>query len=460
MSRPRGKASTANTLFADALRQHHLGNIPGAVALYLEALKKCPSAEIYANLGVALQLQGHLEAAVIAYQKALRLEPQHMPTLSNLGGALRMLGRTEEALPILNQAIIANPDSADAYYNLGLTFGDKQQPDQAITAFEEAFRIDPRRKDAQFDRAICLLQKGDLIRGFEAYECRFKYDPKLAKPYPKPFWDGGPLNGRTLLLQTEQGFGDTLQFIRYVTQIPKGPNDRIILDCPKPLKLLLQSFPGIDQVIAHGNALPAFDVRISLLSLPHLFKTTLDTIPADCPYIMPPHKSGRLGLSQVQQLKIGIVWASGQSDVGVRRRKIPLAQWLPLLELSGVQFYSLQKGPSAKELETQGFSGLIENLDSQIHDFADTAAILNELDLIISTDTAIVHLAGAMNKPVWVLLPHAAEWRWLLDRQDSPWYPSLRLFRKSTPSSDWQDVIADVKASLTQWLPLLEPLGT
>lgn len=422
------------------------GNTKAALEKYEALLAVEPSSDAYANYGVALRTLGHIQAAIVVYRQALHINPKNVAALSNLGGGLRALGQLDEAFPVLQQAIQLQPDFIGAHYNLGLVYMDNQQPEQAIVCFDTVLNQDPNRVDAQFDRATCLLQLGKLKEGFEAYECRFGYEPRLVKPYSQPKWDGNSLNGRTLLLYAEQGFGDTLQFIRYVSMIDKA-NGRIILECPPPLKRLMASVSQIDEVIVPGETLPPFDVHTSLLSLPHHFQTTLETIPAAIPYLQAPFY--RLGVPQRSgaHLKVGLVWASGHSDVGVRNRTIPLETFLPLFELPQISFISLQKGPQAKQIKQIGLEGLVSEIGHRINDFADTAAVLEELDLLITADTAIVHLAGAMGKPCWVLLPYGSEWRWMLNQQDTPWYPSIRLFRRQA-NQTWTDVIHIILTAL------------
>ena len=439
------------SLLQEGLKKHQSGELSAAIDCYHQALKIAPSAEAYANLGVALRMQGHLEAAVIAYRKALALDRTHVGTLSNLGGAYRALGQLDEALPLLTKAIQLQPDFAAAHYNLGLVYMDSGEPEKAIACFETTLQLEPDRVDAPFDRATCLLQSGNLRQGFAAYECRFAYEKRLVKPYAQPKWDGSPLKNQTLLLYAEQGFGDTLQFCRYIPFIEKQAGSRIILECPAPLKRIMQTVSWLDEVLVPGDPLPPFDVHASLLSLPHLFQTDLFSIPAQVPYLFSPKPEFHFKPNPVNQLKVGIVWASGHTDVGMRNRTIALSNWQSLLELPHIQFYSLQKGPQLKELEALGLNLLIEDLSPQIQDFADTAAILNELDILISADTAIVHLAGALNKPVWVLLPYGSEWRWLLERPDSPWYPSVRLFRQ-VENETWEKLLSgDVCQALKHW---------
>ncbi len=433
-------------LLERALVLHQGGDVQSAIQHYREILAEQPTADVYANLGVALRTLGKTQAALVAYQQALNLNPNHVAALSNWGGGLRALGKLNEAIPILEKAIALDPAFIAAHHNLGLVYMDHQQPEKAIACFEQVLELNPNRVDAQFDRATCLLQLGRYQEGFQAYESRFGYEPRLVKPYAQPKWDGSPLNGKTLLLYAEQGFGDTLQFCRYIPLIEKA-GGRIILECPQPLKRLMATVAGVDQVVAPGDQLPAFDCHTSLLSLPHLFQTELKSIPATFPYLKAPFY--RLGVTRRlgTQLKIGLVWGSGHSDVGVRNRAIPLTAFAPLLALPDITWVSLQKGPQTQQIKQLGFECLLEDWGSRIQDFADTAAVLEELDLLITADTAIVHLAGAMNKPCWVLLPYGSEWRWLLDGEHSPWYPRLTLFR-SQPFQTWESLVGRVVTRL------------
>jgi Tfp pilus assembly protein PilF len=433
--------------FEQALIAQNAGRTQEAIGLYHSLLAEAPNADVYTNLGVALRTQGKLPAAMALYRRALALEPQHLSALSNLGGALWASGQPQKAVNILTQALALNPEMASLHYNLGLACMDLLKPQEALACFDDVLRLEPQRTDAPVDRARALLQMGDLGSGFAAYESRFAYAQRLVKPFQQPQWDGSPLDGRTLLLYAEQGYGDTLQFSRYLSLIEQS-GGQIILECPSPLKRLMQSVPGIATVISEGDPYPPFDIHASLFSLPHLFQTTLDSIPADIPYLYTSDSNLLLSPTSKIKIKVGIVWASGHSDTGLKNRTIGLEPFLRLLELPQVALYSLQKGPASVQLKQLGVDGLIPDVGSQLSDFTDTATALQQLDLLISADTAIVHLAGALGIPVWVLLPYASEWRWLLNRQDSPWYPSMRLFRQVAPG-DWTDSLERVLTDLS-----------
>jgi tetratricopeptide (TPR) repeat protein len=438
-------SSVVSPAFEKILRLQQQGQNEAAIAGYQDLLKLEPNAQVYANLGVALRTKGHMEAALVCYEKSLAMQPEQVGTLSNLGGGLRALGRLQEALTILEKALQLDPDFIAAHYNLGLVYMDSQEPQKAIAAFDEVLKRDPDRVDARFDRATCILQTGDLALGFAEYECRSDYEPRLKRAYTQPRWQGESLTNKTLLVYAEQGFGDTLQFCRYLPLIQKE-GGRIILECPSPLtRLMEQSFDCLDAVVSPESLLPSFDYHIPLLSLPAFFHTTLETIPKDIPYLKAPIATKPAATQS--PIKVGLVWGNGHMDVGVRHRSIPLEQFAPLLSLPNMAFYSFQKGQKAKDLKRCGFDALVKDLDPFIQDFADTAAYLSQMDLLISVDTAIVHCAGALNIPCWVLLPYGSEWRWLLERDDSAWYKSLRLFRLGR-EDDWHSVLETICSKL------------
>jgi tetratricopeptide (TPR) repeat protein len=421
------------------------GKVDAAIAGYQAFLKQQSNADALANLGVALRTKGHIQAAIICYRRALALEANNVSVLSNLGGGLRALGELDEALEVLVSALAIDPDFTAAHYNLGLVYMDSQRPVDAIACFEEVLKCDPNRSDARFDRATCILQSGDLLRGFAEYECRFAYEPRLQRAYTQPRWNGESLSGKTLLIYAEQGFGDTLQFSRYLPLIKKA-GGQLILECPLPLKRLMQSsFDCLALVVTPEENSVSFDYHIPLLSLPAFFETTLKTIPKTTPYLK--SRASQLSRKSAESLKIGLVWGNGHKDVGTRSREIALKEFAPLLVAPHISFYSFQKGKQSQQLKEDGFDSLITDLGSSIKDFADSASLLAQMDLLISVDTAIVHCAGALGIPCWVLLPFGSEWRWLLDRVDSPWYPSLTLYQQDC-QQPWSELIARVAENL------------
>ncbi|NJO76237.1 MAG: tetratricopeptide repeat protein, partial [Leptolyngbyaceae cyanobacterium RM1_406_9] len=472
------------------------GKFEQAIACYQKALALQPdNADVHNNLGNALQGQKQFEAAIACYQKALRLQPENFTFYNNLGAALQELGRLTESIQAYRQALTLKPDYADAYYNLGNTLKDLKKLNECVTcyrqaialkpdypdaynnlglalceqgkiaesvaAYQQAISLKPDYADAHLNRGLSLLLAGELAPGFEEYEWRWQVKGPNFKSLPafaQPMWDGSYLNGKTILLHAEQGFGDTIQFIRYAPLVAER-GGRVIVECPEALVRLLQTTAGIDQVIPKGAPLPEFHVHAPLLSLPRIFGTTLKTIPAQIPYLKPPASDFRLE-ALPDRFKVGIVWAGSPDHRSDRDRSCSLDQFAKLLEVPNVQLYSLQKGPRTADLSQLPNASAIQDLSPQLKDFADTAAAMMQLDLIITVDTSVGHLAGALGRPVWVLLSFAADWRWMCDRPDSPWYSTLRLFRQPTPG-DWDSVLTQTIQTLkTKTLPSTPSLST
>ena len=419
------------------------GQLPEAIACYQRALAIAPDNPlIHNNLGVTLRQIGDQAAAIACYQEALRLNPNYVDTRFNLGNALKDADDAAGAIEQYRLAIALKPNHINAWTNLGNVLKAQGKLEAAIACYRQAVALDPNHASAHNNLGHALLQNGDWQAGFAENEWRWRVEnyqwPR--PPLPQPRWDGSDLTGKTILLYAEQGFGDTIQFIRYAPLVAQR-GGRVIVECQPPLVRLLQTVAGIEQIIPRGEPLPAFDLQVPLLSLPHLLGTTIDTAPADIPYLTPP--ANPISLPKALGLKVGIAWAGSATNRNDRNRSCTLDHFLPLLEIPGVTLYSLQKGRDAEAVRQTA----IVDLNSQLHDFADTAAAIAQLDLVICVDTAVAHLAAALGKPVWVLLCCDADWRWMRDRADSPWYPTVRLFRQATPG-DWQGVLAAVVAAL------------
>ncbi|MGH7120085.1 MAG: tetratricopeptide repeat protein [Acetobacteraceae bacterium] len=380
---------------------------PAAEALLRRALAIDPAyAEAHNNLGVALTGRGSFDAALAALRSALRLRPGYAEAETNLGNALVALGRTQEALAAYRRALKIAPDEAETHYNLG----------------------------------VALLLAGRLAEGFARYEKRFERRGAAQRSLPPPLWAGEAIGERVLFVHAEQGFGDAIQFCRFV---PLVQAQRVILEVPPPLVRLFGTLARAPHVIARGAPVPHADLRCPLMSLPHRLRTTLETIPATTPYLFaPPVAAGewRERLRRYPGFKVGLAWAGNPEYPADARRSIPRPLIAPLLEVPGACFVSLQPGPSPADMPILSFPGALG-------DFADTAALITALDLVISVDTAVVHLAGALGKRVWLLNRFDTCWRWLLGRTDSPWYPSLRQFRQQRPE-DWSGVVAAARQAL------------
>ena len=375
---------------------------------------------------------------------------------------LRDLKQYQAAFESYDRVIALEPTYADVYYNRGNAFNDLRQHRAALDDYQQALVIEPHHADVHWNQSLCYLQMGEFALGWQEYEWRWKTEQfKNAKSYvPKPLWLGAePLQGKTILLHSEQGLGDTLQFCRYAKQV-SALGAHVILEVPQALLKLLAHLEGVDTLLATGQALPAFDYHCPLLSLPLAFKTDLQSIPADIPYIEALAEKStywRNKLGPRHKPRVGLVWNGGfrahQSEVWAinKRRNIELSL-IAKLNLSQVDFFSLQKGDPAESEVLRGQDELwpennFFNYADELKDFSDTAGLIANLDLVISVDTSTAHLAGAMGKPVWILNRFDGCWRWLLDRNDSPWYPTAKLYRQDKVG-DWVSVIERVAADL------------
>ncbi|MBO1348069.1 MAG: tetratricopeptide repeat protein [Hormoscilla sp. GUM202] len=424
---------------------YQMDNAEEAIAHYRQALELNPHyPQVLNNLGAALWKLERAAEAIPYYKKAIALKPDYIDAYNNLGQALMREDRTDEAISAYQQLLSLKPDHVEAHVNLGLAWRELGNLNQAIGHYQQALARQPQNPEAHLYLAITLLLSGDFPRGFVEYEWRWHQKGFSLGHYLHNVWDGSPLEGKTILLRGEQGFGDAMQFIRYLPMVRARKPGRIVVECQQPLIRLFETLEGIDQLVVKGEQLPPLDLQAPLMSLPRILGTTLDTIPNLVPYLQAPANSET---PLTGQTKVGIVWAGSTMNKTDRHRSINLSHFLPLLQMDDVSFYSLQKGDRVADI-TSDIPNLV-NLDPQIHDFADTAAIIAQLDLVITVDTAVAHLAGALGKPVWVLLAFAPDWRWMLERPDSPWYPTMGLFRQQK-RGDWSEVFAAVKQALQE----------
>jgi tetratricopeptide (TPR) repeat protein len=457
---------------ADAL--HDLGRFEDAVLAYDRALALEPTHErAWSNRGSALLRLRRCAEALASYDRTLALiapeadGPQRQVRLNahvNRGAALHELDRLEEALASYDLVIGTAPQMAEAHANRGVLLRQLNRVEEALASFNQAIAIRPDYADAHLFRAHTLLLLGDFSNGWAEFEWRWR-NPRSAIARDRrhaqvALWLGQQsLVGKTLLLHAEQGLGDTLQFARYAALVA-GLGARVLLEVPLPLRTLTTGMAGVDQVFARGDPLPPFDFQCPLMSLPLSMKTTLATVPGSVPYLRADSikiQQWRQRLGAPRGLRVGLVWSGGfrpnQPEVWSvnSRRNIPLATCASLA-LPGVEFHSLQKGQAAEaelgQLLRSNWSGpqLIDHAD-HLQDFSDTAALIANLDLVIAVDTSVAHLAGAMGVPVWILNRFDGCWRWLLERTDSPWYPTARLYRQRLPG-DWASVLAEVRSDL------------
>lgn len=402
-------------------------------------------AEAHNNLGKVLRDAGRNDEAIFHLREAVRQRPEFAEAHGGLAMALLDRGSVDEALDRCLRAVELRPDRADSYVTLGFIHSELGQREAALAAYQKALELEPDNADAHKNRSLVWLLEGKLAEGWAEYEWRWKCPELPARPFPQPLWDGSPLEGRTILLHAEQGLGDTLQFIRYAPLV-RDRGGQVVVVCQKPLVNLLASCQGIDCVVAQGEPLPAFDVHAPLASLPRIFGTTLANVPTNIPYLAADEQlleRWRQELAAHGEFKVGIAWQGSPKYRWDAKRSIPLERFEPLARVPGVRFYSLQKGPGSEQLgRLAGRFDVVDlgpQLDETTGPFLDTAAVIKNLDLVITSDTSIPHLAGALGAPVWLAASFVPDWRWLADRDDSPWYPTMRLFRQPS-RGDWQSV--------------------
>jgi Tfp pilus assembly protein PilF len=491
------------------------------LACYRQALRLNPNyPEAQSNLGDVLSSLGRFDEALTALQQAVRLRPDFAEAHNNLGAVYRQLHRFPESVACYREALRIKPQYAEAHFNLGIVYTQAGELDQAVAGcrealklrplyteahfqlaqalraqgetdaataeYRETIRLEPQTPDAHLSRALAWLLAGNFSEGWAEYAWRWKCKEFIGPPFPSPPWDGssagvaaganrdapvspggthpdtpvspGGHAGRTVLLHCEQGLGDTLQFIRYAPLVKKR-SGTLIVACQGALVKLLAACPGIDRLVEAGRPLPPHDVHLPMLDLPRIFGTTLETIPADVPYVFAdPGLTAKWHeeLRGIEGFKIGIAWQGNPQYRGDRARSVPLSCFELLAGPPGARFFSLQKGLGVEQLQDVTGRFPITEVGSRLGDFMDTAAVLRNLDLVIACDTAVAHLAGALGVPVWVALPTASDWRWLLDRDDSPWYPTMRLFRQAR-SGDWNEVFARIAAELSKLVRATPP---
>jgi Flp pilus assembly protein TadD len=430
------------------------GNTRRAVTLFERAIRADPS-QVYThdNLGLALHSLMQLDAAIASYDAAIVKHPHHAPAHFNRANALLELGRLEAALAGYDRAIALDERYVEAYTNRSVVLNSLEQYAAALTSIDRAIELRPGNAKAHFNRSMLLLARGDFTRGWEDYEFRLKLpvDPvaAAARRESRPHWDGqAPIDGKTLFLRCEQGFGDTLQFCRYARLVADS-GASVIFEVQQPLRALLANLDGVSQFVAQGSPPPNHDYQCALMSLPRAFKTRLDTIPNAAKYLScDPTKRAqwhsKLGPKKLP--RVGLVWSGSASNRNERHRSFPLAELLPFLPPQ-FEYFSLQKQPPEADLPALRSQVKIADCSADLQDFSDTAALCECMDLVISTCTSVAHLSAALGRPTWILLGYAPDWRWLLGRDDSPWYPSVKLYRRQRPDA-WSDLFARVAADL------------
>ncbi len=428
-----------------------------ADAALREAIRLRPDhAEAHNNLGLTLKAQSRFDEATAEFGRAVELRPNYAEAWNNLALLLHRRGDYQAALMAAQKAIAIGlkSDSAEAYANLGNVLKDQGDLDGAIAACERAIALRPDDPHMKWNLALSLLLKGDYERGWRAYESRWKTSDYAERTFrfDQPRWDGTPLNGQTILVRFEQGFGDMIQFVRFIPRIA-GQGGKVVALGPPALRRMLDRQCGIGQYVCFDEALPPFDCYTLLLSLPGLFHISLAETSNQNPYLkidpeLVEQWRNRLGPAE-QSLRIGLVWAGNPNYRNDQNRSVPLRAISKHLAIPGVRYFSLQKDANPADIATDAQNLQMLDLTAQIGDFADTAALISNLDLVIACDTSVAHLAGAIGKPVWILLPYAPDWRWMLHRSDSSWYPTAKLFRQATPG-DWNAPLKEVASQLSE----------
>lgn len=470
-----------------AIENLQSGNLQDAELIFCEILKLQPTNVNALHFrGLIFYKRKEYDSAIIYINKALHYQPNYAYAHHNLGIILQDSGQPDEAIACYQKTLQINPNFADSYHNLGLIFQDREQYDDAINNYKKTLEINSNffesnlnlgiiyKKKGQFNEALTYFQKADKIDPYypglfqsilslffstvnfkQALEYFWsawnKACPQKYKNISQPLWDGSDIKGRTVLIHASfGGFGDTINFIRYASLISQY-GAKVIFECQKELITLCKNVEGIDEIIEfkEGSAKLNFDTHCPVFSLPIVFNTRIDTIPSKVPYITVNQilvkqwkDKMKLDMSNMSNLKIGLVWSSGRAS-SLKSGYCPLELFLPLARFPDISLYSLQKGEAAKQVGNPPEGMKLINYAEEINDFSDTAAIIENLDLVISVDTAVAHLAGALGKPVWTLLDCFADWRWLENRADSPWYPTMKLFRQPKPG-DWESVIERV----------------
>ena len=428
-----------------------------AIEIYRQAIVRRPDfAMAYTNLGTALKEQNKFAEAIAAYEHSLILSPNAALVLANLGAVLLEQQQYAKAEAVCRHALALNPTMTIAHCNLGATFKAQNKLVEAAAAYRLAVAADPDFPEAHFSLAQILFLQGDLRDAWEEYEWRWKlaeyvWVKSLHGIEQKPRWQGEPLNDRAILIYAEQGLGDTIQFARFIPEVV-ARGGRVVFAVHPPLVGLLGCIDDVTIVPLTQSPMPAFDVHCPLLSLPRLFGTTLETLPTQQSYLHAGPSAVERWASRLrgEDLRVGIIWAGNATQRGDRLRSPHLAAMAPLFAAPGVNFVALQVGDGRKDIAATPLPGNVQDLGTEIIDFADTAAIMTGLDLVITSCTASLHMAAALGIPTWGVLPFAPHFFWLLDRQDSPWYPALQLYRQDDSTSGWTGVITRVASDLAQ----------
>lgn len=452
----------ARTDYADAYGNlgsvmKELGKIQEAMIFYRQGLAYAPtSAQGHSNMAVALNENGLSEDALISFRKALVADPGYVWSYLNMAPCLLDLGMTEASVEACRRGMAIDPSLAIVRYNLAASLKTLNRLDESIEAFRQAVALNPNFGEAHFALGQTLLMRGDYAEGWPEYDWRwtlpdYAWLRNIHGEFTQPRWRGEDARGKTLLVYAEQGLGDAIQYARYLPQLLER-GIKVVVAVHPPLKPLFSAIPNVTVAVL-DQTLPPFDLHCPLLGLPQIFGTTIDNVPAQVPYLSIDPEKARLWQSRIPatgRLRVGIVWAGNPTQKGDRWRSPRLSSVAPLFDVPGVDFVALQKGPGREDLKSHPLPANVLDLGEEIADFSDTAAIMAGLDLVISSCTAPLHLAGALGVPVWAVIPYSPHFLWGLERLDSPWYPSLRLYRQDEHGKDWSGAVGRMAADLAR----------
>ena len=435
---------TADVLF-------HLERLDAACSTYQRVLKTSPAnVNVLNNLGIIFQRMMRFDEAITYFDSALRIAPDFASALFNRGNVLRQMNRPQDAVKDYEQVLLSMPEHHEVLNNKGNALRALNRLDEASVCYAQALQSLPSYADAYWNASLCHLLAGDFKQGWAKFEWRWTSELKAeARQFSRPAWDGKEaLQGKTILLHAEQGFGDTLHFSRYVNMV-QALGAKVLLEVQPQLVSVLAGLSGVDVLIARGHELPSFDYHCPLLSLPKVFATDAQTIPASIPYVFSKPElidNWQERINKSSKPRVGIVWSGSHSHQNDHNRSIPLSRFVDIIQPE-IQFYALQAAFREGDKHLLKEYPEITLFEAPIEGFSDTAALISLMDVVITVDTAVAHLAGAMGKPVWILLPYSPDWRWQLNRNDSPWYPTAKLFRQPA-IGDWSSVLSEVKQAL------------
>lgn len=442
------------------LKRNELGD---AIIGFTEVLKQDPTCDLaWHNRGIALRLLGHPFDAMMNVEYAIKLRPAEANYMNTLALCWADMDKIDKTILILKQALNCNKGVPEIHRNLGNMYRSIGDAESALKCYEEAVRLNPNDADAHVAQSLMQLLTGDYKNGWREFEWRWKNGQMPPRGLPFKEWNGEALDGKSILIYSEQGFGDALHFVRYAEVVKnRYPTAKVYVEVRFPLKRIIKTCPGIDEVLIFGEKVPYMDYMVAMLSVPRIVGTTVKTIPWSGPYFHASEHLTGIWRDRFKKLpgamKVGVVWAGmsrpgqPQADAIDKRRSTTLKSFAPLAAVRNVGWVCLQKGPPLDQVKDPPAGMVIGEWDEDVHDFYDTAAMIEACDLVITVDTSVVHLAGGLGKPTWLLSRFDGCWRWLGNREDSPWYPSLRQFVQPKPN-DWDSLMKTVAVELNNFV--------